>query len=602
MTRASVEARSWDLTHIFASDQAWDAERLALIERVPALSRYRGRLGEHPRVLAESFELLFELSARLEQLHTYSSLEADQDLRLPAPAGRRQRIEALMADLAATSAWFDPELLSQPPGRLADFLAREPRLEPYRRYLERLEKRRSHTLDHGGEQLLGLARLIQGDGATIGELLRGAEIPWRTLTLSDGQALTVDPSGYTKGRQMRRREDREAVFKAFHTELQRYKGTLAAALYNTIKSHTFEARARGYSSCLDAALSANEVDPRVYRMLVGEIGGALPSLHRYLRLRAEILGQGPLHYHDIYAPLLDEVQADYGWEASCELVLRALRPLGEQYVATLRSALASRWVDVDPRPGKRSGGYVNDGAYGVHPYMLLNHQDDWHSASTLAHESGHLMHSLLSQRACPYPTARYVIFVGEVASTLNEALLFHYALAQAASDDERLALLGNYLEGLRGTVFRQTMFAEFELTIHELVERGESLTGESLSEIYRALLERYHGTAQGVLAIDPLYTAEWAHVPHFHYDFYVYQYATSYVAATALVRQIQADPVDAVQRYLRFLAAGSTKPPVELLRAAGVDMTSPEPIRATIAEMNDVMDRIEEILRRRQRA
>lgn len=596
MKQTAHDERTWDLTHVYAGEHAWEADRVSLTERIPTLSRYRGRLGEHPGVLADAFDLLYSVSRQMETLYTFASLEADQDLRLPGPSGRRQRIEALMADMAAAFAWFDPELLEQPLERLHAFVEREPRLQPYRRYLQKLENRRAYTLDHAGERLLGLARLTQGDGSTIGELLRNAEIPWRTVTLSDGSQLHVDPSGYTKGRQARNRADRALVFRNFHEPLQGFKGTLAAALYNTVKGHVFEARARQYASCLDAALAANEVDPRVYRMLVTEVNQALPSLHRYLKLRARILGLEDLQYHDIYVPFVQEVQADYTWEASRELVLESLKPLGERYVEQLRGALTSRWVDVDPRPGKRSGGYVNDGAYGVHPYMLLNHQDDWHSASTLAHEAGHLMHSLLSQAACPYPTARYVIFVAEVASTLNEALLFHHALDRAASDEQRLILLGNYLEGLRGTVFRQTMFAEFELTTHELVERGESLTGETLCAIYRELLERYHGTAAGVMSIDALFTAEWAHVPHFHYDFYVYQYATSYVAATALVRRVLSGDTEGVKRYLEFLSSGSTQPPVQLLRDAGVDMTSPEPIRATIAEMNDVMDRIETIL------
>jgi oligoendopeptidase F len=598
MERTTDIDRAWDLTHIYAGPEEWEAERVRLTERIPMFSRYRSRLGEHPRVLADAFDLMFELSATLERLHTYAALEADEDLRLPAPSGRRQRIEALMADMAAAGSWFDPELLDQPLERLHAFVEREPRLAPYRRYLERLENRRAHTLDHAGEHLLGLARLVHGDGSTIGEMLRNAEIPWRQVTLTDGTTALIDPSGYVRTRQHRNREVRQAVFHAFHGQLRAFRGTLAASLYATVKGHVFEARARRYASCLDAALGPNEVDPRVYEMLIHEVNAALPSLHRYLRLRARILGIPGLQYHDIYVPLVEESRADYSWEASRELVLASLAPLGERYVARLRTALSSRWVDVDPRPGKRSGGYVNDGAFRVHPYMLLNHQNDWHSASTLAHEAGHLMHSLYSQESCPYPTARYTIFVAEVASTFNESLLFRHALQRAADDSERLALLGNYLEGLRSTVFRQTMFAEFELKIHELVESGEALTGEVLDQTYALLLDRYHGTDQAVMGINPLYHSEWAHVPHFHYDFYVYQYATSFVAATALARQVSSRDCEATERYLRFLAAGSTKPPVELLKEAGVDMTSPQPIRATIDEMNDTMDEIESLLKR----
>lgn len=599
-TETTHESRTWDLRPIYESDEAWERDRVALTERLPQFARFQGRLGEHPATLAQAFTLLFELHRQVERLHTYASLQADQDLRQPAPSGRRQRIDALSSDIAAATAWFDPELLTLPTATLRGFLEREAQLAPFQRYLEQLEKRRAHTLSGAGEHLLGLARLIQGDGATIGELLRNAEIPWPNVALSDGSTVHIDPSGYSRHRQTARRDDRVRVFQAFHGQLQAFKGTLAAAVYATVKEHVFEARARQHASCLDGALSVNEVDPQVYRMLVTEVNQALPSLHRYLLLRGRILGLSDLAYHDIYVPLVGELRKDYSWEASRGLVLEAFAPLGPTYVERLRAALTGRWVDVDPRPGKRSGGYVNDSAYGVHPYMLLNHHNDWHSASTLAHEAGHLMHSLLSQASNPFPTARYVIFVAEVASTFNETLLFHHALERSQTDDERLALLGNHLEGLRGTVFRQTMFAEFELAIHEAVERGEALTGDVLNQLYCELVHRYHGVQQGVMQIDPLYHAEWAHVPHFHYNFYVYQYATSFVAATALARRILDGDQDALARYLNFLTRGSSRPPVELLLDAGVDMTSPEPIHATIAEMNDVMDQIEQILERRQ--
>jgi oligoendopeptidase F len=331
-------------------------------------------------------------------------------------------------------------------------------------------------------------------------------------------------------------------------------------------------------------------------MLVDEVNASLPTLHRYLRLRARMLGLTDLHYHDMYPPLVGEVEEEYSWGRSKRLVTRALAPLGTEYVTRLQRALEARWVDVEPRPGKRAGAYVNDGAYGVHPYMLLNHVGDYSSASTLAHEGGHLMHSWYSQEAQPYPTAGYVTFVAEVASTVNEVLFFEHRLAEAPDDRVRLALLGHLLEGLRTTVFRQTMFAQFELEIHEMAERGEPLTGETLNRLYADLLRRYHGEAAGVMRIDDRYAVEWAFVAHFHYNFYVYQYATSYVAAIALAEGIEQRRPGAVERYLAFLKAGSSRPPVELLREAGVDMTSPEPIRAAMRLMDDVLDRMEQIL------
>ncbi|MDH3283939.1 MAG: oligoendopeptidase F [Acidobacteriota bacterium] len=598
MDQQIVDPRRWDLSDVYADDEAWERARRQLAERLDELSRYRGRLEDGPEVLHQALELSFQLHEQVECLHTYASLRADEDLREATPRAMKQSIEAFFADMASASSWVDPEILALPPDTVARYLREHEPLAKYRRYLEKLERRREHTLDRDSERLLGMVQLIRGDGATVAGLLQNADIRWPTVELSDDTSLRLDAAGYAKGRSRPERGDRETVFSAFFGELSQFKGSLAATLYQSVKEHVFEARVRRYPSSLDAALHVTEVDPSVYRMLIQEVNGSLPALHRYLRLRSRILGISDLRYHDLYAPLTAEVADTYTWDRAREFVLDALRPLGEVYVDRLRHALTGRWADVDPRRGKRAGAYVNDGAYAAHPYMLLNHIDDFQSTSTIAHESGHLMHSWLSQESQPYPTARYVIFVAEVASTLNEQLLFHFMHDAAKSDVERLSLLGHYLETLRGTVFRQSMFAEFELAIHEAVERGEALTGEALDERYLELQRRYHGHAEGVMQVDEEFGVEWAYVPHFHYNFYVYQYATSFVAAVALSRRILDGEEGALDRYLAFLGAGSTTPPVDLLRRAGVDMTSPEPFRAAIREMHRVMDEIESILER----
>jgi oligoendopeptidase F len=462
-----------------------------------------------------------------------------------------------------------------------------------------LEKSRPHVLDATSEELIGMMARTTGVGTTVSGLLRNAEMPWSTIKLSDGTDLRVNSQGYSRGRGLQNREDRVASYEAFYKQLEAFKGSLAATLSGTVQEHIFNVRVRDFESSLHAALHANEVDPAVYHMLIEEINEELPTLHRYLKLRGRILGIDDLRYHDMYPALVGQVTADYSWENSIDLVCDALAPLGKEYVDRFRSAMVNGWVDVYPREGKRSGAYVNDAAYEVHPYMLLNHIDDYRSTSTLAHEGGHLMHSVFSQEAQPYATSDYVIFVAEVASTVNEVLLFRQLVAKAEDDEARLAILGNFLEGLRLTVFRQTMFAEFELALHEAGERGDPITGDALTTMYAELLRRYHGEAEGVMKIDDLYTTEWSFVPHFHYNFYVHQYATSYVAAIALAEGIQEDRPGARERYLAFLRAGSSAPPVELLTTAGVDMTSPEPIRAAMRLMNEVMDQIEEILNKK---
>jgi oligoendopeptidase F len=589
----------WDLTEIYDGDAVWNENRTALAGRAAEMDAYKGRLGESAATLRQALDTMFSLRMQASRVAVYASMRADEDQRESGPQGMLQAFQSVAADLQAATAWVDPEILAIPRERVASFLAEEPGLAVYRRYLERLEKRRPHVLDPASEKLLGMAARIQGEGATIGGLLRNAEIPWPTIALSDGSELRVDVQGYTKGRAAPSRADRVAAFEAFYGQLQAFRNSLATSLSATVQEHVFAARVRNYESSLDAALAPNEVDPAVYRMLVEEIRASLPTLHRYLKLRGRILGIDDLRYHDIYPPLVPEVASDYTWDNARKLVADALRPLGDEYVKRLDAALTAGWVDVYPRPGKRAGAYVNDGAYEVHPYMLLNFQDDYSSTSTLAHEAGHLMHSWYSQEAQPYPTAGYAIFVAEVASTVNEVLLFRDRVAAAADDEARLSILGNFLESVRGTVFRQTMFAEFELRIHEMAERGEPLTGDGLNALYGELLRAYHGEAEGVMTIDEPYVVEWSFVPHFHYNFYVYQYATSYVAAIALAEGIQEDRPGARERFLEFLAAGSTAPPVDLLRDAGVDMTSPEPIRAAMRLMHEIMDRIEEILARR---
>ncbi len=590
---------NWDLTEIYASDEAWAEAKGGLAGKISLVEPYQGKLGDSAANLKAVLDTTFAIQMQASRLYGYASMRGDEDLRESGPQGMQAELQSMFADMTAATAWIDPEILSIPAETLNKFQAEEPGLAIYARYLEKLEKQRPHVLDAKSEQLLGMGSRIVGVGANIGGLLRNAEIPWPTITLSDGTELRLDPSGYTVGRIQQNRDDRIKTYQEFFGTFEAFKGTLAATVAATVNEHVFNTQVRNYDSSLHASVSGNEVDPAVYRMLIQEINNNLPTLHRYIRLRARIMGLDDLRYHDMYPSLVAKVDADYSWENSKKLVLDALKPLGAEYVKRFGHALESGWVDVYPRKGKRSGAYVTGAAYEVHPYMLLNHTDDYNGTSTLAHEGGHLMHSSFSQEANPYPTSGYAIFVAEVASTVNEVLLQKDLVAKAKSDEARLALLGNFLESLRNTVFRQTMFAEFELAIHEKVERGEALTGDELNKLYAEMIRRYHGEAEGVMKIDDLYTVEWAFIPHFHYNFYVYQYATSYVAAIALAEGIQEDRPGARDKYLAFLKSGGTKPPVELLNAAGVDMTSPEPIHAAMRLMNEVMDQIDQIIEKR---
>ena len=357
-------------------------------------------------------------------------------------------------------------------------------------------------------------------------------------------------------------------------------------------------RARSYGSSLESALDANNIPVQVYHSLVDNVDANLSTFHRYLKLRKRILGVDTLHYYDLYAPLLSGVELRYTIDESKQNVLASLAPLGPEYIAVTKKAFNERWIDVYPNGGKRNGAYSNGSAYDVHPYMLLNYNGKYDDMSTLAHELGHTMQSYLSNKAQPYPTADYPIFVAEVASTFNEALLIDHMLKTIKDDNVRLSLLGNYLEGIKGTVFRQTQFAEFELRIHDLAEKGEALTGDRLNELYREITRKYYGHDKGVCIVDDEIKSEWSYIPHFYYNFYVYQYATAFTASAALSEQVLAGDKAATKRYVDFLSAGGSDYAIDLLKNAGVDMTTSQPFELTMKKMNRVMDEMEKILDR----
>jgi len=367
-----------------------------------------------------------------------------------------------------------------------------------------------------------------------------------------------------------------------------------------VKRDLFYARARRYANCLESALDEANIPVQVYQSLVDNVNRNLPTFHRYLRLRKRMVGVDQLHYYDLYAPLVHDVELKYTVEEAEKHVLAALEPLGREYQDVTRKAFNERWVDFYPSTGKRSGAYSNGSAYDVHPYMLLNFNGMYSDMSTLAHELGHTMQSYLSNRAQPYPTARYPIFVAEVASTFNEALLIDHMLKTIQDDNVRLSLLGNYLEGIKGTVFRQTQFAEFEMRIHEKAEKGEALTGDVLDLLYEEITKKYYGHERGFCVVDSEVKSEWSVVPHFYYNFYVYQYATSFTASTALSEQVLGGDHQATKRYLKFLSAGGSDYPIQLLKDAGVDMTTAKPFDLTMRKMDRVIEEMERILEKRK--
>ena len=594
--KAVAEKHRWNLDDLYPTTAEFDAARKTLAGRLPGLEEHKGHLSASPAAMKAALDAFFGVAKDLNRISSFAGMRSDEDTRVAATLGARQEVQQLSTEFAARTSWLAPEVLALPAGTVEKFLSAEPGLAPYRFFLLDLERQRAHTLSPAEEKLLAQAGLVAPAASSLYGVLHNADMPFPEVTLSDGTKVRLDSSAYSKYRALPNRDDRVLVFREFWKVHREFERTFGVALDAQTKRDLFYARARNYDSCLAAALDGGNVPESVYRTLISEANRALPTLHRAFKLRGRLLGIPDLAYHDIYPPLVPSLKWDFPIEAGEKLVVDAVMPLGREYAGVVEKGFASRWMDVYPQPGKRSGAYSNGSAYDVHPYVLMNYNDDYESVSTLAHEWGHAMHSYLANAAQPYPTADYSIFVAEVASTFNEALLLKKMLAEAKTDDERLYLLGSYLEGLRGTFFRQAMFAEFELAIHEAAERGEALTGEKLSAMYGELLRRYHGHDAGVVRIDDAYTVEWAYIPHFYYNFYVYQYATSLAASTQLVREVIDGKPGARERYLGLLKAGGSRYPYELLREAGVNLASPGPYRALEAQMNWAMDEIEKLV------
>jgi oligoendopeptidase F len=599
--RADIALKdTWRLEDIYRSDEAWAAAKDKIAGRFDDALAFQGKLAESPSQMLACLKLNTEIDKELSRLFSYASMKSDQDTRDSQYQGSKQMLRQLVTEYSAKASFVTPEIAAMDKETIDAFIRKEPGLAIYRMFLHDILRTKAHRLSASEEKILAEAGLLASAPSSIFSIFANAELPFAEITLSDGTELTLNQASYAKYRATPNREDREAVFDAFFGTFDRFKQTFGAQLSSQVNRDMFYARVRNYDSSLHSALDANNIPVDVYHALVDNVNKNLDSFHRYLRLKKRMLDVDQLKYSDVYAPVVDEVRLEYTYDQAVQLVLESLEPLGPDYVRVIRHAVDERWIDVYPTPGKRYGAYCNGSCFDVHPYILLNYNGQYDDVSTLTHELGHAMHSYYSNKVQPYPTADYSIFVAEVASTLNEALLINKTLGSIDDNDVRLSLLMSYLDSVKGTVFRQTQFAEFELAIHERAESGEPLTGETLTEIYGDILKRYYGHEQDICEIDDLYCVEWAYVPHFYYNYYVYQYSTSFTASTAMAEAILRDEPGAVERTIEFLSAGGSDYPVAILKKAGVDMMTSEPFDKTMSVMNRTMDQIEEILDRRQ--
>ena len=591
------ESVVWDLTGVYANDEAWESALETAQAEITALPRLAGSLGDSSASLSAALNQISSLEKEIARLYVYTSLIFDSDQRDADAQARIGRSRTLYSNFEESISWLAPEILAIGDARIEAFISADETLAAHEFFLRDTLRSAPHTLDAKTEEILAQASLALSASEQIYESYANADIPWPTVTLSEGQEVTLSQAGYSLWRAAPNRDDRKLVFDTFWQTWNQYNDGMGATMAANIQSNVFGAKVRNHDSTLAANLFDDGLPPEVYTQLVTQVNQSLPLFHRYLSLRGRMLGVDDLRYFDIYPPLVEVDTGEFDLARSAAITFEALKPFGEDYLALLKQGLDGEWMHSHPAPGKRSGAYMNGSIYDVHPFVLLNHNDDYESLSTFAHEWGHAVHSLLAQKQNPYETASYSTFTAEMASTINEILLQEYMIENARSDEEKLFYLGGALENIRGTLFRQTMFAEFELAMHEAVEAGEPLTGPKLSEMYGELLKRYHGHELGVLTIDDEYAAEWAFIPHFYYDFYVFQYATSITGAAWFAEQFLAGDEQVRDSFIRVLSAGGSDYAHNILRdEAGLDMTTAEAYAPVLRRMESLMDRIEALL------
>lgn len=582
---------TWALELIYPSDDRWEADFQRVESTIPALERWRGRVGESAAALLAALRQRDEIHVLLDQLLAYAHMRRDEDTVNSTYQALNDRGATLATRVSATGAFLEPEIMAISDEQLAAFLAENADLRPYAHHLEELRRQRDHVRSSEVEELLAQAGEVARAPGSIFGMLNNADLTFPTVVDEHGQEIELTKGRYIVLLESQDRRVREDAFRAMYDTYGKVINTIGASLAGSVKKDLFYARARRYDSCLAAAMEPDSIPRSVYHNLIGAVHNNLPHLHRYLRLRRRLLGLDDLHLWDLYVPMVADVQREIPYREAVETVTAALAPLGSDYLSVMTEGLRARWVDVYENQGKRSGAY-SSGAYTTQPYILMNYQDTLDSVFTLAHELGHSLHSHYSKSRQPYHYGYYTIFVAEVASTLNEALLTHHLLASTDDRRLRMSIINRYLEQFRTTLYRQTMFAEFELLTHQRAEADGALTPDWFNAEHKALNERYY--AAEVVVDDPI-KLEWARIPHFYSAFYVYKYATGLSAAAALADQILKDGAPAVERYLRFLSGGSADYSINLLKDAGVDMTTPAPVEQALATFGAYVGELEQL-------
>lgn len=587
--REVLERDCWKLEDMLENDQAWEELYQKEKEEICRYAQFKGHMGESADQLYAALKFDDECSQRLEVLYVYARMRMDQDTGEARYQEMFARVQSLSSAAAEQTSYMAPEILAIPEERLQEFMRSDNGIRHFSRAIEQLLAKKPHTLNREMEELLAQSQEATQGAAQIFTMFNNADISFPTITGSDGESIAITHGNYISLLESEDRRVRKDAFTGLYGVYKQFSNTLAATYAAEVKQAIYYAKARHYTSSRAHSLAENEVPEIVYDQLLESVRENLFLLHRYVQVRKKALGLEELHMYDLYTPMVAGVRKKYSFEEAKAIVLEGLKPLGEEYQERLKEGFSQRWIDVYENEGKRSGAY-SWGAYGTHPYVLLNYQGTLDHVFTLAHEMGHAMHTYYSDKYQPYTYAGYKIFVAEVASTCNEALLIRHLMEKTSDVQEKKYLVNHFLESFRGTLFRQTMFAEFEYQVHQKAERGEALTANALCAMYRKLNEEYFGSA---LVADEEISYEWERIPHFYTPFYVYQYATGFSAAIAISGRILNGEEGALEGYRQFLRGGCTMPPVELLKLAGVDMSTAQPVKAALEVFGRLLDEFE---------
>ena len=586
------EEHTWKVSDMYESTAEWEQALNQVKEIADRIAGMEGRVTESAANLYQVLKDCDAYGEIIDLAFNYAQRLYDQDRNDSTQQAMSQKVYGVWADVAGMISFIEPEILAVPEEQLETFYKELPELESYRGKIAEIQRLRGHSLSAEMEKLLAMTSEMSQTPEQVFAVMNSADIRFPEITDENGEKVRLTHGNYVLFLQSADRRVRKEAFEAMYSVYKQFVNTFAGLYNGQVKQQIFFAKARKYDSTLDAALTANNVSVKVYENLLDTVSANMDKLHRYVKLRKKCLGLDELHMYDIYTPMIADAARKVPFEEAKETVLKALAPLGEEYVAKVKEGFENRWIDVYENEGKCTGAY-SAGAYGTHPYVLLNYSETLDDMFTLAHEMGHAMHSFYSNSTQPFTYAEYKLFVAEVASTCNEVLLMEYLLKNTIDKKERAYLLNHYLDSFKGTVYRQTMFAEFEKESNRMAEQGESLTAESLNELYLKLNQKYYGTD---IISDEEIAFEWAKIPHFYYNFYVYQYATGFSAAVALARGILKEGEPAVERYKKFLCGGCSESPLELLKIAGVNLESPKPVQDALDVFGEILDEIEALL------